>query len=53
MKDGDDIGIHKKDSSDNIIKKCKAIFFSCVIKYIQNYKKWAKNKKKLWIIKSR
>ena len=43
MKDGDDIGIHKKDSSDNIIKKCKAIFFSCVIKYIQNYINQYKN----------
>ena len=43
MKDGDDIGIHKKDSSDNIIKKCKAIFFSCVIKYIQKYINQYKN----------
>ena len=33
----DRVGIHSKDSPDNIIKKCKALFFSCVIDYIQKY----------------
>ena len=34
--DDDRVRIHGKDSPDNIIKKCKALFFSCVIDYIQN-----------------
>ena len=43
LKDDDIIGIHKKESSDNIIKKCKAIFFSYLIEYIQNYLNKYKN----------
>ena len=35
--DDERVGTHNKDSPDNIIKKCKALFFSCVIDYIQKY----------------
>ena len=37
-------GNHKKDSPDNIIKKCKGIFFTCVIEYIEIFlNKYKKN----------
>ena len=42
---GDNIkGNHKKDSPDNIIKKIKALFFTCVIEYIEIFlNKYKKN----------
>ena len=37
-------GNHKKDSQDNIIKKIKALFFTCVIEYIEIFlNKYKKN----------
>ena len=37
-------GNHKKDSADNIIKKIKTLFFTCVIEYIEIFlKKYKKN----------
>jgi len=37
-------GNHKIDSPDNIIKKCKGIFFTSVIEYIEMFlNKYKKN----------